>query len=251
MKSLLPLLLLVCITGTAQAQKKDTSNCVDVVYLRNGSVFRGQLLKLESGGDFSMITWNGVTITMPEQNIKRVVQRCKEGKLSLKPYDFKEKGLYNATRLGFLIGQDYFGENTKGYSIYHSVGWMLKRQVGIGVGVGVEVYNPDGVETNTYPIFVEARGYLKEKNVSPFYVVGAGWSLAGKNATSNSGYINEWSGGWLAKAQLGYRIGNNVCLYGGLSFQKKVRDWRANWGTEWGQDRILHKRFELGIGVII
>ena len=254
MKPLFTLLAFFILFGGARvfAQQSTPENCTDIVYLRNGSVFRGKIIEMKSGGDLTMTTWSGITMTIPESNVKRIVQRCKDQKTSFsRPYDFKEKGLYNATRLGVLVGQNYLGENSTGYSLYHSTGWMFNRWIGAGLGLGVETFNPDGQEATTYPIFAEVRGYLRAKNVTPFYSVGGGWAFTGKHGDSEWGYINDWSGGWLAKAQIGYRIGNNLTLFGGLSLQKKTRDWRTTWGTEWGQDRILHKRFELGFGVIL
>ncbi len=241
----------LALSGNRLYSQQGADNCTDIVYLRNGSVFRGKILELKPGGDIIMTTWSGVSMTLPESNVKRIVQRCREQKRARREYDFKEKGLYNATRLGVLTGQNFQGSNSTGYSIYHSTGWMFNRWIGAGLGAGVEIFNPDGLEATTYPIFAEARGYFRARNVTPFYSIGAGWAFAGKHSDSQWGYIDSWSGGWLAKAQIGYRIGNNLTLYGGLSLQKKTLDWRTTWGGEWGQDRILHKRLELGFGIIL
>ncbi len=241
-------LLLTC---TGLFSQESTENCKDIVYLRSGSVFRGKITEMKAGGDLVMTTWNGVVITLPETNVKRVVQRCRDRHRAPKAYDFKEKGLYNATRLGALIGQTFRGDNSTGFSLYHSVGWMFNRWIGAGIGGGVEIFNPNGLEATTYPIFAEARGYIRARNVSPFYSVGAGWAFAGKKSNTQWGYIDHWNGGWLAKAQIGYRIGNNLTIFGGLSLQKKTLDWRTTWGGDWGQDKVLHKRLELGFGIIL
>ena len=241
----------LALSGSRLYSQQDAGNCTDIVYLRNGSVFRGKILEIKPGGDVVMTTWSGVSMTFPESNVKRIVQRCRGQKNAPRQYDFKEKGLYNATRLSVLPGRDFRGENSTGYSIYHAAGWMFRRWIGAGLGAGVEIFNPDGRETATYPVFAEVRGYFRARNVTPFYSIGAGWAFAGKSSDSEGGYINDWSGGWLAKAQIGYRIGNNLALYAGLSLQKKNLDWRTVWGGEWGRDRILHKRLELGFGVIL
>lgn len=252
MKALHTLFLLMLLFGSMQSSAQETrENCTDVVYLRNGSVFRGKISEYKTGGEIVMTTWSGVTMTLPEANVKRIVQRCSSHKLQNKPYDFKEHGLYNATRLGLLIGKDYRSENATGFMLYHSTGWMFRRWIGAGVGAGVESYRPDGQDAVTYPVFAEIRGYFQAKNISPFYALGGGWGFAGNGSRDINGYTNDWSGGWMAKAQVGYRIGNNFVIYTGLSFQKKTRDWRSTWGGEWGTDRILHKRMELGLGIVL
>lgn len=190
-------------------------------------------------------------MTVPAVNVKNIKQRCKDGDKSAKPYDFKERGLYNATRFGTLAGQTYVGDNTVGFTLYHSVGWMFRRSIGAGVGVGAETYSPSSGEPATYPIFVEMRGYLLSKRVAPFYTIGGGWAFAGKNSNEQWGSTDSWKGGWIAKMQIGYRLGNYFTLHGGISLQKKTRTWNSVWGGEWGTDRILHKRLELGIGIIL
>lgn len=231
--------------------QQNAGDCTDIVYLDGGSVLRGKIVESDSAGNFVMTTWNGVKMTFPTTSVKKIVQHCKEEKRSPKIYDFNEHGLYNATRFGTLVGQTYYGENAVGYTIYHSVGWMFNRWVGAGIGGGAEIFNPDGNEVATYPLFAEVRGYFQAKNVTPFYTISGGWAFTGNNSESQWGYDENWKGGWLAKVQIGYRVGNHFTLHGGLSLQKKTRDWQSVWGGEWGQDRILHKRLELGIGLLL
>ncbi len=231
--------------------QQNSDNCTDIVYLKGGSVLRGKIMEQTSDGYFVIATWSGVEMTFPTVNVRKVVQKCKEEKRPPKTYDFKEKGLYNATRLGTLIGQTYFGENSTGFTLHHTIGWMFNRWVGAGIGGGTEIYNPDSGEPATYPVFAEVRGYLQAKNATPFYALCGGWAFAGKNSSDEWGRIDDWKGGWLAKAQIGYRLGNHFTLHGGISFQKKTRTWDSTWGGERGTDRILNKRLELGLGVIL
>lgn len=240
---------LFCCANYLLAQQNGLQ-CHDVVYLSNGSKFQGRITQYAPDGSLEITTWNGLEISIPSETVRRIVQNCKKGKMATS-YDFKEQGLYNATRLGTLIGQSYRGENTLGFTLSHTVGWMFRRKLGVGVGVGVETFNMDSGEPATYPVFVEARGYLQAKRTAPFWSVGAGWALAGSNTTSSWGREESWSGGWLAKGQLGYRLGNHFAFFGGLCVQKKTRNWQSFWGNDRGKDRISHHRLELGLGIIL
>ena len=233
------------------AAQQNAGDCTDIVYLKSGSILRGQITEQTADGNIIFTTWSGMKMNLPAATVKKIVQKCKKEKRAAKEYDFKEHGLYNATRLGTLIGQTYYGDNTTGFTLYHSIGWMFNRWVGAGIGGGVEMFNPDSGEPATYPIFAEVRGYLLAKNMAPFYTVSGGWAFTGKNSSENWGNIDAWEGGWMAKAHIGYRLGNHFSVFGGLSFQKKTRTWDSTWGGEWGQDRILHKRLELGIGLLL
>ena len=238
-------------TDPLLAQQEESNKCTDIAYLRGGTILQGKVLEYNLDSNLVFTTWGGATMTIPAGAVLKVKQRCPRGKRLPQSYDFKEQGLYNATRVGTLVGQTYFGDNTTGFNFYHSIGWMFNRWVGAGIGGGVEMFNPEGGEPATYPVFAEVRGYLLAKNTTPFYALGGGWGFAGKNSNSSWGSADEWRGGWMAKAQLGYRLGNHFTAYGGLSFQKKTRVWNSTWGGEWGQDRILHKRLELGIGLLL
>lgn len=243
-----PLIFSLLLTAT-QSFAQQKGDCTDIIQLRSGSVYRGIITEHTPGGQVVFTTWSGLKMTVPERSVRRIVQRCKDGKYLPRPYSFREQGLYNATRFGALVGQSYFGDNTTGYSFYHSMGWMFNRWAGVGVGSGVELFNPDS-ETATFPLFAEVRGYFLKKRVTPFYAVGTGWAFAGKTADPQWGGTEDWHGGWLLKAHLGTRLGNHFALYGGLSLQRKTRNWQSGWWGGEGQDRILNKRLELGVSVL-
>jgi hypothetical protein len=248
-------LLLLCfisLYGALAAQRQDS--CTDVVYLKGGSIFRGRITEYQPDGPLTIQTWNGLTMTVTHANVQRIVQECKRGRRPAREYSFREHGLYNATRLSVLAGRTYFGENTAGYSFSHSTGWMFDRRIGAGIGAGAEIFSPDALGVNSFPVFAEIRGYALARHVTPFYSAGFGWGFVGKNETGQPGSTDRWDGGWMAKMQIGYRFGNHITVQGGLSLQKVVRHWQSfwgGWGGETGTDRILHKRIEFGIGVLL
>ncbi len=240
-------LLLFASTICAQTQKGD---CQDVVYLKGGSVLRGTILEYNADSNLVMNSWSGARLQVPAINVKRIVQKCK-GRgtaFSERPYSFKETGWYHATRFMVLAGQ-----SGTGIGFQHSSGFKINRYAGIGLGIGLENFGPyDGV-TATYPIFIELRGYLLPKKITPFYAIGTGIGLA-KKYTDNStweGGSERWKGGWMAQGQIGYRIGNNAFVYLGIRLQHKTRYWSNDWWGMTGTDRILHKRLEIGIGLLL
>lgn len=187
---------------------------------------------------------------IPRASVKRIVQRCSEDKLP-KVYDFRETGWYHHTRGGFLVGQTYFGENVTGIQLLHSSGRMFSRLLGVGLGVGVDHFGLDGSDVATYPVFAEVRSYLTARRVTPYLALGAGWAFSGNRTTGDFGRLENWSGGWMAQGDVGYRIGNNFTINLGVRLQQKRREWSSNWWTqESGTDRILHARFVVGAGLL-
>lgn len=244
------LLLLFSTSLTSQTEKGE---CEDVVYLKGGSVLRGIILDYNADSSLVMTSWSGARLQFPAIAVKRIEQKCKGDKhskasFSQRPYSFKERGWYHATRVAVLAGA-----SGTGLGLQHSTGFKLNRLLGVGLGLGLENFGPyDGV-TETYPIFVELRGYLMPKKITPFYALGAGLGLSKKYSESSTwdGGRETWKGGWMAQGQIGYRIGNNTFVHLGIRLQHKTRNWVNDWWGIRGTDKILHKRLEMGIGLLL
>lgn len=232
--------------------------CKDILYMTDGGKLRGQVQALKANGDTLVFqTWSGIVFNLPKNQVKRIVQKCKDqqplGLNQIRPYSFKEKGWYHHTRMAALIGQAYYGSNRTGFVLQHSSGWMFKRQLGAGLGIGFEMFDPKGNDAATYPVFAEMRSYFFQKNTTPYATLGAGWAFTGNTANERWGQTDRWKGGWLVQAEVGYRIGNYFNIFGGIRLQHKQREWTSVWGPDsgFGVDRILHKRFVLGIGLLL
>lgn len=244
-------ILFFLMLGLAAGAQQPEPDCSDWIYLKNGSVFKGSIVAYTPGAEMQFKTWNGIDLRLDDQNIRKVVQRCKEdGTHAPRPYSFKETGWYHNTRLGLLGGVDYYEYPRTGFLIQHSSGYQWNRWLGAGIGIGAEVFNP-GDDAGTYPLFAEVRGYLRANKISPFYAAGAGWGFSNKYSNvQNWGENSRYKGGFMAQLQLGYRFGNHVTVHTGIRLQQKKREWSSIWSSDQGTDRILHRRFELGFGLL-
>lgn len=236
------------------AQEPASAGCTDLLLLRDGSKLRGQLKDIKSGDTLIFQLHTGPSLEVPQSRVRRVIQRC-SGSAAMKPvYDFREQGWYHHTRAAVLPGQAYYALNRIGFQLHHSSGRMIKRWLGIGLGAGVEFFDPKGYDAASYPVFAEVRGYLLPQKITPYYTLAGGWAFAGR-ATDSQSWLSSndhWRGGWMMEADAGYRIGNHFTVHFGLRLQRKTREWTSIWGPDNGQgtDRILHKRFVLGIGLL-
>lgn len=241
--------LLSAASGLAQQQQ----NCRDVVYLRNGSVLRGQITAYQVDGELVMTTWSGAQLRLPSSTVKKIIQECPHERnrrlpLSQRPYSFRESGWYHASRAIVVVGQSGVG-----LGLQHSSGVKINRWLGLGVGVGIENFTPADNDVTTYPLFGEMRGYFSASNISPFYALAAGWGFADQKSNQSpfGGFMNEWRGGWMTQGQLGYRAGNHFTVHVGLRLQHKTRTWENPWRGGKGVDKILQKRLEIGIGILL
>lgn len=237
------LILFVFLAGSIAAQ--DSLPCRDILWMRSGDRFQGKILSYQPNGEVHFQTWNGTDIWTRTESIRRITQHC--GKT--RRYDFKERGWYHATRGSITFGRDYYGYTTGGLSLLHSSGYSLERRLGFGLGFGLENYAMSETGPASYPVFAEMRGYTRAHRVSPFYVVGVGGAFAG-NAEPGWNLENDWRGGWMALAQTGIRFGNHFTIHAGLRFQRMTNTWASGNGNR-GENRILYRRAELGIGILL
>ncbi len=235
---------------------QESAPCRDVLILKNRSRLEGQIEAFRLDDTLVFRLWSGQSLVVPPKHIKRIIQRCQDGKARdfSKPYNFKARGWYHFTRAQALTGQTYYGENSVGYALQHSSGYKFSRLIGVGLGAGIEsIANDLELDVPSYPIFGEIRGYLLPRRITPFYAVGGGYAFAGKSSAQRWSYTDTWHGGWMAQAELGYRLGNHFIMYGGVRLQRKSRDWESTWNPEqdFGTDRILNKRLMLGVGILL
>jgi hypothetical protein len=245
-------LLILCffLPGAIYAQDKKP-DCQDIVFVKGGSKFRGKILDYQHDGDLVMETWSGAKMRLPAANIVRIVQKCKgNNDDAYKPvYSFKERGWYNSSRLSILSGASGIG-----FSVQHSTGMQYNRFVGFGLGLGLEQFDPWEIGgAATVPIFAEIRGYLLPQRITPFYDIGLGYGVSNKKTgDSDFDWVTEqWRGGWMAQGHIGYRIGNHFFVQLGIRFQHKTRSWSYPRSTTSGVDQILHKRLDIGIGLLL
>jgi len=142
----------------------------DVIYLENGSKIRGKILEKKentvkiqlSGGTEFVFEMDEVKEITSEPTFKPKAQ-----------FVTKDKGYYNVTELGFMVGDDN-GWLTSGGSIVTINGYQLSPYLGLGIGLELDNY----FENLFTPIFVDIRGdVLKNNKVTPFYYGGLGYGF--------------------------------------------------------------------------
>jgi hypothetical protein len=253
----LPLIALLLLgmlwPGITSAQRRQ---CRDMVHLLGGTVLTGKIIAYQPGDTLTLETWSGITMKVADNMVHHIVQRCPKGfagseEKMQRLNTFKERGWYHFTRASVLGSTDDID-----FGLQHSSGYKFNRFINVGVGVGMDKMSYLRSQTvTTYPVFAEIRGFLTPNRLSPFYAIGGGYAFTGA-VPESADNINRWwttsenwEGGWMAQGHIGYRCGNHFMVYGGLRLQRKSMHWE---GREiYGTDRFLHKRFELGLGILL
>jgi hypothetical protein len=236
MKQMKYLLLLACLCFGAsllQAQTEETEEYPDVIYMENGSIFKGKIIEYEQGGTVRIVIRGGHELTLQENEIARIVQvdewesaREKRNPVMenkpprIKAIQYKTQGVFNHTHFGFNASTSDFGQLRMALQLDHTFGYQFNRLLGIGIGSGVNFF--DQQET-VIPLYAEFRSYPFKKNPGFFASVAGGYGFALRNTNNN---ISEAEGGWMSHPAIGYRIASSENLY--LAFDLGVRFQQAS-----------------------
>ena len=251
----------------AQSEKNSTGiHYVDVIKLRGGVEFRGKIIKYLHNQFVTLQTPDGQVHNFNAKDVKKITQeridQFGESHRESRPYAFQEEGRYFAFYAG-LIGGTAAGpgvtDRVMGNEISLVIGHQFNRWIGMGLGVGASYFYP-GAGEGVYPLFVEARGYLNQLKIAPYYSVSAGYGFAFKNEDRN---IMSAEGGPMFHPAIGFRFGAapkiNFVMDIGVKFQNAtyMRDTRG-WG--WGgwipeepnftTHHMYYKRLEIRAGMV-
>jgi len=230
----------------------------DVVYLKNGSIFRGQIVFYEIGDELKLrITENNIMV-IKAKNIKKIVQEPtpeeKAAQLNTSEkapsiYAFRENGLHFSTTIGYIGGNNQFGNYTDGFNVHFQSIYQHHRLIGTGIGVGVDFYNVN--LGSILPVYGTVRGYLKEEKVSPYYQIAAGYGIPINN---DSRGFTDSNGGYYFAPELGFRFGESAAtnMTIGLGLQWQQATYTQDFGDtiSKNEDEYTFRRFNFKIGIL-
>lgn len=177
--------VLLSLAGTFAAQA--STDMVDVVYLKNGSVIRGTIVEAVTDGNIKIETADGswfVYRTADVAYIKKEPKGKKDsGNKFLDRFDDDElHGWEQAPRYrGFVGLSSVIGTGTwdDTRTFFYTVqGLQVNPYLFLGAGIGANYW--DSYETWSFPVFADVRAELHKaikRNFSPFAEVQLGYSI--------------------------------------------------------------------------
>src|SRR5690606_2543714 len=132
----------------------------------------------------------------PHERMKR-----RFAEMKARPYSFREKGLYGTAGM-FLTPL----ENNGGLGFDAAIGYRFNRFLGLGAGMGIYLINIDD-EQRFIPAFLELRGFVLAKKITPYYNVRGGYIFPLQD--SFFGFYDEAEGGLSFAPEIGIRFGGD------------------------------------------
>jgi hypothetical protein len=168
---------------------------VDVVYLKNGGIYRGNLLDTGEKRPVKIQTlcWN--TLIFDAGDVDHIDREMVN--LGGRNKFFPSSGYFNRTDMGVLIGS---GNNEKNaiFSAQMVNGYQLNSRFYPGLGLGVEFY-----EQAVVPVFADLSYHLGRNVLSPFVRGSLGYSFPVEDPPEAWGVVAKNHGGYMYAVGLG------------------------------------------------
>ena len=230
-----------------KAQQNDFS---DKVYLKNGSRIVGKIIYYQPDDTVQVQVTSGQIMRFAPQQVQKIrMTESADSKTSrtVKPYNFKERGMYDA--LSFDVN---FGRSTQshiGVGFQNVVGYQFNRLVGSGLGVGYDSYYLKNGQSDVVSVFGEYRGYLGKRNTSEYWTLAAGYGhpLGIKNDN-----LTNLKGSFMLQPTIGYRFGASHRYNFFLDLGFRLQQVRYESNNTWSENHytVTYRRWILRGGIL-
>lgn len=186
---------LFSLLSTSVAAQKNAEK-EDVVYLKNGSIIRGNIQEQKMGESIKIELLGGSIFVFQQNEIDSIKKEPKLVQATPKSNCIiKHKGFRNITETGVIFGLGknndnnyYYGYNRNDFGVQlHTInGYQLNRFLFAGAGIGIEKFVSYG--QSFAPIYVRLSSDFLNKRATPYVFTDLGYNLFWVNNNSNDGY---------------------------------------------------------------
>lgn len=232
----------------------------EVVYLKDGSIYRGIIIEQVPGKSLKIQTVGGNVFAVQMEDVEKMTKEAKvRNDGSDRPHRHGDQGFRKGhkTESHYRKGSDQdstrrsFEYRRKGYFFQSQIliealqggirivnGYKFGRFGYLGVGIGIDAmgysvlgediigHMPSGFYEGAYlPLYLYHQGDFLAKRFTPFYAVEAGYAMAydgpeGPFSDGNSGYRK---GGWMGGLGVGMKFGTRRRLHFSLLLNVNVK----------------------------
>ncbi len=241
-------LLAVCLSFNAFSQDKKQKKASKwyneaTVELVNGSKIKGKLIT-ETKEKIAIEILGGSVFVYPSSEVNKITISEEKTYSIVKDYKYNREGWYYT--LSTIVNGT---NNDAGIGLMTSAGFQYNNYLAAGVGVA---YNQMSTNAGVriIPVFLEVRGNVLDKPVTPIYSMAVGYGFALQNRDFD---IIRAKGGAYIYPALGMRFdgrgGSSFTMDFGYQFQAaKITSNRWN-GTN--LDNIQYQRFTVRVGMFL
>lgn len=236
------LVLLMIATSSLSAQKNNTKK--DIIYLKNGSIIKGHIIKYDPNKKIEIEIDGGSTLVYPSSDVLKIEEvgsRYAPNNLSKSPHKPNSPHLYHSISGETFLTLEPSGP---GLGLNTTSGWHFHRLFGIGIGAGI-----NNLGSNLFiPIYTNIKGYFMKSSASLFYNVDIGYGI-GINLYGFSGSsMKDFRGGFYTRPSLGIRLPSTRKTHLFMDLGCMIQNWHIEFSNAPAFDQLLYN-LSLRIGL--
>jgi len=223
---------------------------VDHVYLKSGTVIRGNILEIELTDHVRIQDLCGNIWYYKTADVDKITSEPFDGgsKGEIDPIGF-EQGFVNMTSIGFLVGSSS-NSRVAPFSLVMVNGWRSEHGFFAGAGLGVEF-----LSSNFMPLFLDLRYDLFGSDVVPYVVAKGGYSVPLSSDHSEYDIDYEYTGGPLFGAGVGLKIKTRNHFAWDISLMYRYQETAYKEVYDWNNQTYdytdVYNRIEIRLGFYI
>lgn len=168
----------------------------DVIYLKDGGIWRGKIIEQADGQYYKIRIAGGSEIVVLAENIESITQ---ENRLPTE-YFVNTTRYYNVTSIGILIGESTYSDIPAGPSFEMINGYKWNPRLCTGILLGLEYLNEGLLQTG-----LDFRWDVIEGKITPFVYANAGLNIP-LVADVNYSYMQTTT-------EVGYMLGSGLGMH--------------------------------------
>jgi hypothetical protein len=168
------------------------NSTVDIIYLKNGSIIKGDVIEFIPNEKVKIQTKDGSIFVYTSSEVEKIIKEPNVIKTNIldsssikkNSLSYFKKGFLAITEIGALFADKNGNNNKPDFSFNQIIGSRTNEHFSIGMGAGI-----DANKNILYvPITLDTRIYFIKKRITPFLNIAPGYALL--RYTFKNYYVN-------------------------------------------------------------
>ena len=223
---------------------------VDHVYLKNGSVIRGNIQEIDPVDHVKIQDLCGNIWYYKITDVEKITAEPYQSELKAKKESLTfAPGFVNMTSIGFLAGSSN-NMQVAPFSLLMVNGWRNSLGLFTGVGMGIEF-----LSTNYMPVFLDLRYDFLGQDVVPYIMAKGGYSMPLSSDRTEYDIDYTYSGGPLVGIGVGLKIKSRAHFAWDIGLLYRYQQTSYMEKYDWNQQEYsytdVYNRIEIRLGFYI
>lgn len=203
-----------------------TSFAKENVYLKNGSMIKGEIVEFVPNQSIKVETSDGSIFVCKYDEIEKIVREKNETTESKSVKQGKDYPSHIKRGYRGFVSSEYFIGSLAGLAITTSHGFQFNKKIFLGMGTGFRFGGDYDYDHYTIPVFLDFRFDILDYKISPFMTTRAGACIS----------VNDGPSGFYASYDFG-------CRFKRFSVSTGIETCRGTEYEWYGSDYYYHEYY--------